>query len=205
MVFKLFDQMNAVITAGHLSPPNKHFISTANFVSRHLTFSWSPVAPDCPAVHYNILASNCGSCPTTTNHTNVTCTDIYVQTDGSTCIFALQTVIGERIIGNTSDPLVVSTASAACTCIIPTSSLAAALVIVVVISITVVVITSVRSKAKIKAALEQPNIAERVIHMNPMYEDVAGPLSSASAINTKDNVAYGHKQFKYIQYEDNAQ
>ena len=113
-------------------------------------------------------------------------------------------MVGGSIIGNTSDPLVVSTASAARTCIIPTSSLAAALVLVVMISITVVVITSVRSKAKIKATLEQPNVAERTIHMDPMYEDVTGPLSSASAIDTKDNVAYGHKQFKYIQYEDNA-
>ena len=31
--------------------------------------------PDCPAIHYNILASNCGSCPTTTNLTTVTCTN----------------------------------------------------------------------------------------------------------------------------------
>ena len=117
-------------------------------------------------------------------------------------------MVGGSVIGNTSDPLVISTASTACTCIIPTSSLAAALVIVIMISITVVVITSVRSKAKIKTALEQPNVAERTIHMDlmdPMYEDVTGPLSSASAINTEDNIAYGHKQFKYIQYEDNAQ
>ena len=45
--------------------------------SRYVSFAWSPVAPDCPAIHYNILASsNCGSCPTTTNHTNATCTDV---------------------------------------------------------------------------------------------------------------------------------
>ena len=156
---------------GLLTSPNNLHISNANFILKEFTFSWSPVAPNCPAIYYNILASNCGSCHTTTNHTNVS---------GS-------------IIGNTSD-----------TCIIPTSSLAAALVIVIMISITVVVITSVRSKAKIKAALEQPNVAERTIHMDSMYEDVTGPISSASAINTRDNVAYGHKQFKYIQYEDNA-
>jgi hypothetical protein len=189
------------ITDESLPHPNEVQISV-DFSQRELTFSWSPVAPDCPAVHYNILASNCGSCPTTTNHTNVTCTD--VQRKGGLCIFALQTVVCGNIIGNTSDPIAVSiisantvteesrTVVAACTCAIPTSSLAAALIIVVMTSIIVVVVTLVRSKAKIKAALEQPNRAERTIHMDPMYEDATGPLSSASAINTEDNVAYGH-------------
>jgi hypothetical protein len=123
------------------------------------------------------------------------------------CIFALQTAVCGNIIGNTSDPLVVgnTSASAACTCVISISSLAAALVVVVVTSTIVVAVTLVRSKAKIKAALKQQNVAERTIHMDPMYEDVTGPLSSATAIDTNNNVAYGHKQFKYIQYEDNAQ
>ena len=88
---------------GQLPPPNKLYVSTANFISRHLTFSWSPVAPDCSAIHYNILASNCGSCPTTTNHTEITCTN--VPTDGSECTFAVQTVACGNITGNTSDPI----------------------------------------------------------------------------------------------------
>jgi hypothetical protein len=115
-------------------------------------------------------------------------------------------VVCGNIIGNISDPLVVgnTSASAVSTCVISISSLAAALVVVVMTSIIVVVTTLVRSKAKIKAALEQSNVAER-IHMDPMYEDVTGPLSSATAIDTNDNIAYGHNQFKYIQYEDNAQ
>ena len=101
----------AIITAGHLSPPNKLFINSANFVSRRLTFSWSPVAPDCPDIHYIILASTCGSCPTTTNHTNVTCTD--VPTENSVCTFAIiQTVLCGSLVGDKSDPVIVTTTRA---------------------------------------------------------------------------------------------
>ena len=70
-------------------------------------FSWSPVAPDCPAIHYNILASNCGSCPTTTSHTNVTCTDVPIE-QNSFCTFALQTVVCGNITGILSNPISVS-------------------------------------------------------------------------------------------------
>ena len=47
-----------------------------------ISFTWSSVtaATHCPAVnYYNILASNCGSCPTTTNYTNATCTDVLAK------------------------------------------------------------------------------------------------------------------------------
>ena len=64
-------------------------------------FAWSPVASDCPAVQYNILASNCGSCPTTTSHTTVTCTN--VPTYGSACLLSLATVVCGNITGNQSD------------------------------------------------------------------------------------------------------
>ena len=76
-------------------------MSVANFSSRELVFKWSPVATVCRALHYNILSSNCGSCPTTTTNTTVTCTD--VPTDGSVCTFAVQTVVCGNITGNVSD------------------------------------------------------------------------------------------------------
>ena len=63
-----------------------------------LTIDWTLFVPDCPAIHYNILASNCGSCPTTTNHTNVTCTD--VPSNNSVCIFAIQNVVCGNISGD---------------------------------------------------------------------------------------------------------
>ena len=59
--------------AGYFSTsPDKIYISKVGFHPNQLTFQWNSVAPDCSTVHYNILASICGSCPTTTNHTNVT-------------------------------------------------------------------------------------------------------------------------------------
>ena len=80
--------------------PNGLYISTIDISLRKLSFTWSPVAPDCSAIHYNILASNCGSCPTTTNHTTVTCTDVPVNS--GVCTFAVQTVLCRNITGKTS-------------------------------------------------------------------------------------------------------
>ena len=90
-------------TTGPLSAPNKLYTSNADFSQQEITFSWSPVVSDCPAIYYNIPSSNCGSCPTTTNHTTVTCTD--VPTNGSVCTFALQTVVCGNITGNESNPV----------------------------------------------------------------------------------------------------
>ena len=90
-------------TVGQFSPPTGLQFSNIDYSLRELTFSWSPVAPNCPGIHYNILASNCGSCPTTTNFTTITCTD--VPTNGSTCTFAVQTVVCGNITGDTSDPI----------------------------------------------------------------------------------------------------
>ena len=86
-------------------PPDAIFIALVNFGLKEITFTWNPVAPDCPAIHYNILASNCGSCPKTTNHTTVTCTDVH---NGSMCMLAVQTVVCGNItaLGSLSKPLI---------------------------------------------------------------------------------------------------
>jgi hypothetical protein len=63
----------------------------ADLESREITLSRTEVAPECPAIEYNIQASNCGSCPTTTNHTNVTCTE--VPTNSGMCMFTIKIVI----------------------------------------------------------------------------------------------------------------
>ena len=207
-------------------------ISAIDFDSRQLKFSWSPVAPDCPAIHYNILASNCGSCPTTTNHTNVTCTNI-PSNSSSKCTFAVQTVACGNITGNTSEPLNIVFYKQTRTSIDslhPTDSemqgthildsavmvggmdnsdlntvaytvslgfLIVALIVCVVVSIIMIAVVWRRSKAKINAALEtQSHGVEGTMGGEPMYEDVTGPLQSVGAINTQDNVAYGHGHTK---------
>ena len=70
--------------------------------------------------------------------------------------------------------------------------LATALMVCVVIFIIVISIILIRSKAKLEAALQQSVSPGETIHEEPMYEDITGPMPSESAINTQDNVAYGH-------------
>ena len=92
---------HSCMTVAPYPPPDKVSISLVDLSSRRLTFIWSSVAPDCPTIHYNILSSNCGSCPTTTTYTTVTCTD--VPTDGDMCTLALETVVCGNVTGNLSD------------------------------------------------------------------------------------------------------
>jgi hypothetical protein len=133
------------------------------------------------------------------------------------CIFAVQTVRCGNTAGNISKPIRVTqrapidglqpmeshgtrnsditetfgmpNATTNTVYITSISLLATALVITATIFTTVIIINMRRSKAKIKAAL---NRAGGGIHNEPVYEDVTGPSPSVSAINTQDNVAYGH-------------
>ena len=82
-------------------------ITLTDNISGQLSFTWSHAPSRCPTLHYDILASNCGSCPTTTTHNTVTCTD--VPTDGSLCTFALRSVICGNITGNWSETVHVTT------------------------------------------------------------------------------------------------
>ena len=198
---------------GQYPPPNALYIRAANFALKELTFSWSPVAPDCPLIHYNILASNCGSCPTTTNHTNITCTDVPIN--GSNCTFAVQTVVCGNLAGNASEPISITfyPQRAPRESLHPTENLSThnsehdldtnvapytisigllttALIICVVVSVVVIVIILTRNK--ITAAFAQSNREGSIIHAEPAHEDVTGPLPSVSTITTQENIAYGH-------------
>ena len=84
------------------------YISAIDIGLRQLEFAWSPFATVCLAVHvhYSILASNCGSCPTTTNHTTATCTDI--PDNGSTCKFTVQPVVCGDVDGISNYSLVIN-------------------------------------------------------------------------------------------------
>ncbi len=80
-------------------PPIGDIIWTAT--DSLLTFDWSvSAASDCPDIQYNILASNCGSCPTTTNHTNVTCTNVPTK---DTCTFAIWRVVCGNVTEKTNN------------------------------------------------------------------------------------------------------
>ena len=73
--------------------------------SKKATFAWNSISPQCPAIHYNISAKHCGNCPTTTNHTNITCTDVPMLEPESKilCTLTVQIIVCTNIIfGNTT-------------------------------------------------------------------------------------------------------
>jgi hypothetical protein len=76
-------------------------MNSANLDLRLTVFNWNPISTHCPAIQYKIIASNCGNCPTITNHTTVTCTNVPI--DGSMCTFAVQSVVCGNVSGNMSD------------------------------------------------------------------------------------------------------
>ena len=64
-----------------------------------LTFTWDPVAPSCPAIHYVINATNCGTCPTATNSTFITCTNPHLE---AVCNLDVQSVVCDSLVGRTA-------------------------------------------------------------------------------------------------------
>ena len=160
-------------TIHDIAPPNDLRISHIDIGLIQLTFSWSPVAPDCPEVSYNILASNCGSCPTTTNHTTAACTD--VPTDGKECTFAVETVVCGNITGSKNSsisllvPNTVTVTESSTTDILYFASigfLAVSLVVSIVVTMTVVIIVLIRLKV---------NVQERSMSWRDTYTDVLPP------------------------------
>ncbi len=76
-----------------------------NAAPDQLTFSWDPVAPNCAAIHYNILAQDCGICPSTTQHNTVVCHDMQVG-QNLTCSFVVQNFrTCDVVAGNISIPV----------------------------------------------------------------------------------------------------
>ena len=63
------------------------------------------MAPNCAAIHYNILDQNCGNCPSTTQHNRVDCHNMEVGRN-LTCTFKVQNIrTCDNVAGNTSIPV----------------------------------------------------------------------------------------------------
>lgn len=73
-----------------------------------LIFTWNETVRNCLALQYNIVASRCGICPIITSHPIATCNN--VEAIGQECRFAVQTVVCGNIVGNQSDPVVLTLA-----------------------------------------------------------------------------------------------
>jgi hypothetical protein len=117
-------------------------------------------------------------------------------------MFAIQTVACGSLVGNKSDPVIVTTTASQernnadryTNTAYPatTSSLVVVLITSVVIFSTAIAVILQRSKAKIKELqLVSSNRATSSTQMESMamYEDTS---PSVRAINTKENVSYGH-------------
>ena len=203
-----------------IAPPSNMHISHIDIGLIQLTFAWSPVVPSCPSIHYNILASNCGSCPTTTSHTNVTCTDI--PTDGSVCTFAVQTVVCGNITGidNSSiNILVLNTRTTRFDSITESTPmdiihfasigfLSVSLVVSIVVITIVVITVLIRLKAKFSVQKRERSWTDTytdIVHLHrhrerrdsntqkaeTVYEEVYD-IPAFATLSFKQNVAYSH-------------
>ena len=89
--------------AAPLPPPND--VRLINVQPGQITFNWTSADALCDSVSYNIIASNCGQCPPTTNNTTATCT--YVVASGQVCTFIVQAVVCGTITGSQASPTTV--------------------------------------------------------------------------------------------------
>lgn len=84
-------------------PPNEVHISSVyleeDTVSGSITFNWSSVKDNCPALLYDLISINCGSCPDISINNEATCHNISV---GNVCTFAVNTLACETIMGDPS-------------------------------------------------------------------------------------------------------
>ena len=160
-----------------------------------ITFSWSQIPFECQSLCYNILASNCGTCPATTTLTSVTCTD--TPTDDGVCMFAVQVVVCNVSVYMSKYDIVSvnlsyhgtlgSTAiSAFETCndfevrfyAALTSACFFATLFFISICFTLLCL---KRKTKVESALELPTAAS-----------TQGTLTCAEDINATENIAYEH-------------
>ena len=87
-------------------PPSNILLSDINF--EEFTFSWDSVDPSCLAISYVIVAEGCGTCPSTSNTTSVTCVNPPVSSTLSQCSISVQTIACGSIVGSASSPVIVN-------------------------------------------------------------------------------------------------
>ena len=87
-------------------PPNSIHLGVVG--QTYLTFKWNHgtmnlQTDSCSNIVYHIDALNCGICPNSTASLSTTCTNI--TTDGSTCSFAVETIVCAHLISQRSEPV----------------------------------------------------------------------------------------------------
>ena len=159
-----------------------------------ISFTWSSVtaATNCPGIHYDIQASNCGSCPTTTNHTNVTCTDI--PNNSVVCKFTVQPIIcNNTVINNLSE--VTQLQVILRNSFRNSTSLGAIITIMVLIALVLTVLTAASMTVAIYCAREKKKIQRELEQHDGDYECIRNQQQKATSntIDTTTNVAYHNR------------
>ena len=80
--------LSCIIATNLYPPPDNIYLADAQ--PQKLVFSWTPAIPNCSTLQYSIT-SDCGACPTVTNMTTATCSDLQVSTNAVLCHFRVST------------------------------------------------------------------------------------------------------------------
>ena len=77
-----------------VAAPNNIYLADAQ--KGDLLFSWnSVITNDCSGVKYNII-SDCGTCPTITNGTTATCSDLQLSNSTALCHFRVSSAVCDQ-------------------------------------------------------------------------------------------------------------
>ena len=172
------------------------------FSSHRISFKWNESSANSTTTYYKILSSNCGSCPTTTTNTTVTCTD--VPSDGGMCTFAVQTVFCGNIIGSSSETYHVvlkvrnlNTSSVGLR--ISTGLLAGILAVIIPMFVFMFTMVIIRKKctkeltARTTCQHEEVDLTSQQlpsVTRNAAYGQVSLNQPASAALYTKKNVSY---------------
>ena len=94
----------------HVEPaPPPTEIHLIDITQTYLLFHWNQISwagsGSCSSLIYNIIASNCGTCPNSTTSLFATCTNMTIN--GEICSFAVETEVCGNIIGQRNNSITV--------------------------------------------------------------------------------------------------
>ena len=87
--------------------PQPHDVRLSHINRHQLTLNWSSVYEDCPALHYNVSATNCGECPSITYSNSATC-NITSLILPQVCIVVIRAVVCNHAHEPSSEQLAVA-------------------------------------------------------------------------------------------------
>ena len=95
------------VAGNRYPPPNNVHLTDVR--PGQVTFTWTSVSSSYCSVNFvnYSITSDCGVCPTTTNMTTVTCSDLQLSTEPVECTFRVSSVVCD-LTGNPSEPVACS-------------------------------------------------------------------------------------------------